>query len=111
MQLQYFDTLEDNADEDWSFVPTGIIAHHLSIVLRREIIHNNDGTNLQITKERHVWVKTFWRNGEVSWVSADALKEKNPWILAKYATQQGLSKHPDLYGQPSIWKIVTLLVM
>ena len=94
MQLQYFDTLEDHADEDCLFVPTGVIAHRLSIVPRRDIIHNNNGTNIQITKESRFQVKTCWINGEVSWGSADALKEQNTWILSKYATQQGLPKHP-----------------
>ena len=95
MQLQYFDTLEDNADEDWSFVPTGVIAHHISVVPRRIKVQRNNETYIQITKARHVRVKTCWRNGEVSWTSVDALKEQNPWVLAKYAAQQGLSKHPD----------------
>ena len=95
MQLQYFDTLEDNEDEDWSFIPTGVLAHNLSVVPRRTIVHDKDGTNIHITKDRHIRVKTCWRNGEVSWVSADALKEQNPWIIAKYAAQQGLTKHKD----------------
>ena len=38
MQLQYFDALEDSLDEDWSFIPTGVIAHKLSIVPRRKIV-------------------------------------------------------------------------
>ena len=95
MQLQYFDTLEDNADEDWSFVPTGVIAHQLSVVPRRKIIHGDNGANVQISKDHHIRVKTCWKNGETSWVSADALKEQNPWILAKYVMQRKLLKHPD----------------
>ena len=58
MQLQYFDTLEDNADEDWSFVPTGVLAHHLSVVPRHEIVQDNNGANIQVTKEHHIRVKT-----------------------------------------------------
>ena len=51
IQLQDLDTLEDNADEYWLFVPTDVIAYHLSVVTRHEIIQNNHGTNNQITKE------------------------------------------------------------
>ena len=50
MQLQYFDTMEDNADEDWSFIPTGVLSHHLSVVPRRTIVHDENGTNVQISK-------------------------------------------------------------
>ena len=30
VQLQYFDSLEDSTDEDWSYIPTGIITHKVS---------------------------------------------------------------------------------
>ena len=95
MQTQHFDTLEDNADEDWSFVPTGVMAHHLSVVPRRLITNDEDGAKIKIIKDRHLRVKTCWKNGEISWVSADALKEQNPWILAKYAMQKNITHHPD----------------
>ena len=35
MQLQYFDTLEDSADDDWSHIPTSIITHQISFTPRK----------------------------------------------------------------------------
>ena len=58
MQLQYFDALEDSAEEDWSFVPIGVLDHRVSITPRRKIIQNGDQTSIQVTKGCHVRVKT-----------------------------------------------------
>ena len=27
MQLQYFDVIEDSKDDDWTYIPTGVLAH------------------------------------------------------------------------------------
>ena len=42
MQLQSFDVIEDSKDDDCTFIPTGVLAHKLSIVPRRKIVQNND---------------------------------------------------------------------
>ena len=49
----------------------------------------------KVSIERHIQVKIIWRNGEVSWVAADALKEQNPWVLVNYAMNNKLTNHPD----------------
>ena len=38
MQLQYFDSLEDAMDPDWSHIPSSVLAHRVSFIPRRQII-------------------------------------------------------------------------
>ena len=97
MQLQYFDVIEDSKDEDWAYIPTGVISHKISVVPRQKIVHNNDTKEIVVTKDRHVRVHTCWRNGETSWVSADVLKEQNPWTIVNYGLRKGLTNHPDFH--------------
>jgi hypothetical protein len=95
MQLQYFDVLEDNNDEDWSYVPTGVIDHKISIVPRKEVTHDEQQSTIKIVKERHVRVQACWKSGETSWVAADAMKEQNPWVIVNYVNRRKLTNHPD----------------
>ena len=92
MELQYFDSLEDNNDDSWDFIPTGVVAHRISLTPRHTLDHDR---SFHLTKTRHVRVKTVWRNGEVSWVAADALKEQNPWILVNCTMNDKLTGYPD----------------
>jgi len=95
MQLQYFDAVEDSNSEDWSFVPIGVVSHKLSSTPRRKVEIKDNKPQITVTKERHVRVKTCWRNGETSWVAMNTIKEQNPWVLVHYARKQNLTKHPD----------------
>ena len=94
MQLQYFDAKEDNQSNDWSYLPTAVLAHKISNK-QQKIVKDANSTKIKIVKDRHVRVQTCWKNGEVSWVAADALKEQNPWVIIQYATRNKLQKHPD----------------
>ena len=73
----------------------GILNHRISTIPRRSITLKEGKPSINIIANRHVRVLTCWRNGEVSWVPLDALKDQNPWILIKYAQQRNLTKHPD----------------
>ena len=37
----------------------------------------------------------MWKNGEISWVSLDALKDQNLWLFVAYAVRRRITKHPD----------------
>jgi len=93
MELQYFDTLEDEK-EGSSFVPTEVLAHRLSIQPRKVVMTTGERTKVQVIKKKHVRVQTCWKNGEVSWVAANALKEQHPWVLVNYVTRNSLQNHP-----------------
>ena len=69
MELQYLDSKMDSLDEDWSFVPTSVLTHCVAAVPRKRI---QDG-KLTVVRDKHVRVKTCWKNGKVSWVSMDSL--------------------------------------
>ena len=95
MQVQYFDHVKDSTDQDWSYVPTSVIAHRVSYQPQCRVLHTATEPQLQVVKERHVRVKTCWKNGETSWVPADGLRQQNPFVLINYATINKLTKHPD----------------
>ena len=95
MQLQCFGTLKDNADEDWSFISTSVVAHQRSVVPRHQMTNDENGVNIEISEDHHIRVKTCWKTRETGWVSADLLKEQNTWTLAKCAMQNKLTSHPD----------------
>ena len=93
MHLQYLDIFED-AKSGFEFQPTEVIAHKNSVTPRKILSTTSTANPVRITKDKHLRVKTCWKNGEVSWVSADALREQHPWALANYAVQNNLLKHP-----------------
>ena len=62
MELQHLDSKMDSVDEDWSFVPTSVLAHCVAAVPRKCI---QDG-KLTVVRDKHVRVKTCWKNGKVS---------------------------------------------
>ena len=96
IQLQYFDAQKDNEDDSWDFVPTGVLAHRISTTPRRtKITAEGQTPTYSVTTSRHLRVLACWKNGETSWVSADSLKEQNPWVLVNYAVKRGITKHPD----------------
>ena len=80
----------DTMDEDWAFTPTLVLVHRVAAVPRKRI---KDG-KLSVVRDKHVRVKTCWKNGEVSWVSMDSLQEQNPWVLLNYVIANGLQHNP-----------------
>ena len=97
MQLQYLDTLEDMADEDWSHIPISVLSHQVSFTPRKQIIQSDkyESPVVKLTKDRHIRVKTVWKSGETSWVAANALREQNPFVLVNYVKLNKLESHPD----------------
>ena len=93
MHLQYLDTFED-AQAGFEFQPTEVIAHKISISPRKSITESEEGTQVTISRTKHLRVKTCWQNGEVSWVCANALREQHPWTLGNYAAQNDLQQPP-----------------
>ena len=49
---------------------------------------------MKVIKEPHLWVQVKWKNGEISWVAADAMKEQNPFVFLPYVMKRKLSNHP-----------------
>ena len=56
VQLQYFDAVEDTQQEDWSYIPIGVISHGLATTTKRTI--NPKDSTIKLTKEREIRVKT-----------------------------------------------------
>ena len=42
----------------------------------------------------HLQVQVEWKNGEISWVAADAMREQNPFVFLPYVMKRKLSDHP-----------------
>ena len=73
VQLQYFDAVNDTEAEDWSFLPVGILDHQVCNTNVRHVDTTGPSPKITVRSDRQVRVKTVWRSGEVSWVSADAM--------------------------------------
>ena len=73
MQIQYQDVLEDQEDQSWDYLPTGVITHCVSYKPQRILLNP-----IKVAKVKHVRVLTCWQNGETSWVQLTLLKEQNP---------------------------------
>ena len=93
MQLQYFDSVKDSKDEDWSFVPQGVLELGVSYEPCKAVTTVNNVTTAKVLNTHHVCVKTAWKSGEVSWTPMDALKEQNPWVVVNCAMHSGLTSH------------------
>ena len=89
------DKVADDMEDDWNFKPVGILKHKLSVVPRRKITYNKGNPNIQIIQDRHVRIKVAWRNGEISWINLDSVREQDPWIVLNYVKQRKLENHPD----------------
>src|SRR5210317_1798795 len=79
---------------DLSFEPLPVLDHRETKVLVRNVEPNPKPTN-KLIRLRQVHVKVLWKNGEISWVNANALRLQNPYLLVAYADDNGLSQHPD----------------
>ncbi len=95
LELQYFDTLEDAKSTDWAYIPSQVLSHRVACVPRKQIIKEGKETKVKVSKEKHLRVKTVWKNGEISWVAEDSLRKQNPWVLLNYIRQYSLQNHPS----------------
>ena len=66
MSVECFDHVEDTQDEDWSHIPTSVLAHQVSHQPQCHIDNADNEPKLKVVKERHVCVKTCWKNDETS---------------------------------------------
>ena len=58
----------------------------------------NDETLVKVVQKQHLRVHVLWKNGETSWVAADALKEQNPFVFLPYVKERNLFNHPHFNG-------------
>ena len=99
------DIIKDDNDEDWSFVPTHIIAHAKRIIPRQVIKKNqNNETIFEVEREEHLRVQVIWKDKSISWCAADALRLQNPFLFIPYVIKNKLSKHKDFFWVNDYWK-------
>ena len=97
-QLQYLDALEDKNDHDWSFLPEAVIDHKIDFTPRHQVTPSptlGEPLSIKLTRDRHICLCVWWKNGEVTWVSMESLHGQNPWVILHYATNCKLSHHPN----------------
>ena len=69
------DIVDDEEDEDISFVPNAILNHRIMKTPRCEIHKSKDEdgkevTNMKVIRDPHLRVQVKWKNEEISWVDA-----------------------------------------
>ena len=84
--LQMNDLINEDDVEDMTFIPEAILDHRVSKKPRKQItvVTRPDGTTqhqVKVKRIAHVCVKVLWKNGEVTWVQADAMRKQNPFIF------------------------------
>ena len=94
------DVINDENDEDASFVPKQILDHRISRQPRREIHESEDDngkktTSIKIITTPHLRIQVEWKGGNVSWCAADAMIEQNPFIFQPYIQKRKLFNHPQ----------------
>lgn len=98
-KLQFMDTINDEEDEDTSFVPSTILDHR---IMKTPCCENHKSTDknskkftyIKIVRESHLGIQLEWKNGEISWCATNSLKEQNPFIFLPYFMKRKLSNHP-----------------
>ena len=89
--------IEDEEDEDWSFVPKAILDHK-KIVTQRYVLkmyQNSGETGLKLHRNSQLRVKVLWKDGTISWCAGDALQLQNPFLFIPYVIKKGLQNHID----------------
>src|SRR5210317_1038509 len=80
--------------KDTSFQLSSVLDHKVTKVLVKKVETHPQPT-IKLNKQRQVRVKVLWKNGEISWINAHALRHQNPYLLVTYAAENNLSQHPD----------------
>ena len=70
-ELQFMDIINDEEDEDTSFVPSAILDHRIMRTLRHEIHKFKDKngtevTHIKVARKPHLHIQVEWKNGEIS---------------------------------------------
>src|SRR5210317_2627422 len=65
--------------KDLSFKPSSVLDHRVTKVLVRKMEPNPKPT-IKLIKSRQVRVKVLWKNREISWINANALRLQNPYL-------------------------------
>ena len=93
------DVINDENDEDISFVPKSILDHRIERKPCCEIYESKDKdgtvkTHVKIIREPHLQIQVEWKNGDISWCAADAMQEQKPFIFIPYIHKRKLFNHP-----------------
>ena len=103
--LELIDLIEDDNDDDWSFVPKHILSHAKRAIPRRVIKAKTDnGILLKVERKVHLRVQVMWKDSTISWCAADALRHQNPFIFIPYVIKNNLSKHNDFLWVKDYWE-------
>ena len=88
--------IEDENDDDWSFVPKAILDHRKRVIPRHVIkMYKNNNIDLQLERNEHLRMKVLWKDGSISWIAGDALQLHNPFIFIPYVIKRKLFNHKD----------------
>ena len=80
--LELIDLIEDDNDDDWSFVPKHILSYAKRAIPRKVTKAKTDnGVILKVKRKIHLRVQVMWKDCTISWCAADALRHQNPFIL------------------------------
>src|SRR5210317_1598864 len=80
--------------KDTSFQLSSVLDHKVTKVLVKKV-EAHPQTTIKLRKQRQVRVKVLWKNGEISWINAHALRHQNLYLLVAYAEDSNLSQHSD----------------
>ena len=62
--------IEDENDEDWSFVPKAILDHRKRIIPRYVIkMYENNNLELKLERNEHLRLKVLWKDVSISWIA------------------------------------------
>ena len=94
--LEIQNVIEDENDDDWSFVPKAILDHRKRVIPRHVIkMYKNNNIDLQLERNEHLRMKVLWKDGSISWIAGDALQLHNPFIFIPYVIKRKLFNHKD----------------
>ena len=94
--LEIQNVIEDENDDDWSFVPKAILDHSKRVIPRHVIkMYKNNNIDLQLERNEHLRMKVLWKDGSISWIAGDALQLHNPFIFIPYVIKRKLFNHKD----------------
>src|SRR5210317_1227262 len=66
--------------KDTLFQPSSVLDHKVTNVLVKKV-ETDPKPTIKWNKKRQVRVKVLWKNGEISWINAHALKHQNPHLI------------------------------
>ena len=92
------DVVEDNMDNNTSFVAESILDHRIIKKPWRSITteideHGKETTKVRIDLKSHIHIQVAWKNDKVTWFAANSMKEQNPFVFLPYVLKRNLSTH------------------